>query len=450
MGWDVLSAGQELQSETMADGGTVRQENRVHTQQRQQQHQHQHEHQQQSLDAKSSWASFKLPSLQQITTFGRIFITNAILGMAVFSMYEGMIEYFDANPSIATETEEIDNNFKTREQLNDNTAYATISASQPTKISIIDEPSLHHPSTSTNAGIEEDVKIQCDNSSSNYTTITRVQKDNTINLKNDGDATYSEDDAMERASIAQHLVAGALGGATHAILSLALESNFHLTTIIGANTTAIESVGKNHGTANYLRLPQFIQSMMSFVRHSKHNVLRTAATVTATNTKKPTFLSLQFPSMNYATSSILHHSIAHSMLFGSYQFTKRSLFHLAFTDSEHTMATKDLEEDAATLKTNRDIIHATTIAAAGGFAGQIQHVTSHFTEQWFGLGDVMVDNGHRRSLSWNNALVRRLVMVSWPSWRSTMMAFPPSAVGFLAFEYGKLMMMGEETLDGVS
>ena len=67
----------------------------------------------------------------------------------------------------------------------------------------------------------------------------------------------------------------------------------------------------------------------------------------------------------------------------------------------------------------------------GGLAGQFEHVTSHISEQCFSLVDETKNS---------SSLLRRLKLASWPTWRSTMVAFPPSAIGFLAFEYGKMMM----------
>lgn len=88
-------------------------------------------------------------------------------------------------------------------------------------------------------------------------------------------------------------------------------------------------------------------------------------------------------------------------------------------------------------------MHVAAIAVAGGLAGQFQHVTSHFTERRLGLaGD---DPAKKQNTS---SFLRRVSLASWPTWRSTMLAFPPSAIGFLAFEYGNMMVNSGDDLVG--
>ena len=84
---------------------------------------------------------------------------------------------------------------------------------------------------------------------------------------------------------------------------------------------------------------------------------------------------------------------------------------------------------------NDSIRHIASITLAGGIAGQFQHITSHISEQCLGLV-----NESKNSTS----LLRRLKVASWPSLRSTLLSFPPSAIGFLAFEYGKMVMISSD------
>ncbi|EJK67566.1 hypothetical protein THAOC_11381 [Thalassiosira oceanica] len=79
--------------------------------------------------------------------------------------------------------------------------------------------------------------------------------------------------------------------------------------------------------------------------------------------------------------------------------------------------------------------HLGVVALAGGFAGQCQHVCSHFAEQWLGLAELS------KGLDWR----QRIKVAAWPSLRSTLVSFPPSAVGFVAFEYGKIIMNDDST-----
>ncbi|GKY98268.1 hypothetical protein MPSEU_000784500 [Mayamaea pseudoterrestris] len=118
---------------------------------------------------------------------------------------------------------------------------------------------------------------------------------------------------------------------------------------------------------------------------------------------------------SYATRFVslntLNHSLAQSLLFGSYQGTKRLFENALLDDSSPSFG----------------IGYLFCFSMAGGFAGQIQHVFSHYSEQVFGLSE----NEMRVAPS---MMFRGFIH---PSLRSTMMAFPSSAIGFLAFEYGK-------------
>ncbi|KAK1745991.1 hypothetical protein QTG54_003915 [Skeletonema marinoi] len=185
------------------------------------------------------------------------------------------------------------------------------------------------------------------------------------------------DDAMERATLPQHFMAGGLGGASHAILSLGLEMKVH-------NKSTIPQQGMNHNIAN------------------------------ATIMNK---IHLQYPTMNYSLSSLFHHSMAHAILFGSYQTTKRMLL------SNITLPNNN---------NNYDISHAVIISTAGGIAGQLQHVTSHISEQYLGISGPRVPSFRH---------------LTWPTLRSTLLAFPMSSIGFVAFEYGKLMMNADESTE---
>ena len=185
------------------------------------------------------------------------------------------------------------------------------------------------------------------------------------------------DDAMERATLPQHFLAGSLGGASHAILSLGLEMKLHNKSTI----SAIPQQGMNYKVTNASMMNKFY---------------------------------LQYPTINYSLSSLFHHSMAHAVLFGSYQTTKRVLLSNVTT----------LPSNGS----NYDISHAAIIATAGGIAGQLQHITSHLSEQYLGISGPKVS-------FWR---------LTWPSMRSTLLAFPISSIGFVAFEYGKLMMTAED------
>jgi hypothetical protein len=113
----------------------------------------------------------------------------------------------------------------------------------------------------------------------------------------------------------------------------------------------------------------------------------------------------------FVSLNTLNHSLAHSALFGSYEGTKRLLQQELLDDSDQKFGSG----------------HLFCYATAGGLAGQAQHLMSHYTEQIFGLseGTAMV----APSMIFRGFLA--------PTLRSTLMACPPSAIGFIAFEYGK-------------
>mmetsp|Transcript_8308 Transcript_8308/g.15140 ORF Transcript_8308/g.15140 Transcript_8308/m.15140 type:complete len:519 (-) Transcript_8308:47-1603(-) len=290
------------------------------------------------------------PALQQITSFGRTFMTNAVLGMAVFATYEGVIE------SIAPS-------------------------------------SVEEPRTDDKA--IDDVNNSLGNAS--IDSRDESETNSTPRQLNDYIAEENNDD-MDRATLPQHFLAGALGGAAHALLSLPLEVKLN-----ASSSNGLQSSGKA-------------------TNHTFQNLI----------TQKP--VHFQVPALNYSSSFILHHSLAHAVLFGSYQLTKRLFLQHAppssFDDSRNNINNNNSGSST------HNAIYVAYIAMAGGLAGQFQHVTSHFTEQWLGLATEEAKE--------SSSLRRRFAVATWPTWRSTVVAFPPSAIGFLAFEYGKFMIAGED------
>jgi hypothetical protein len=109
---------------------------------------------------------------------------------------------------------------------------------------------------------------------------------------------------------------------------------------------------------------------------------------------------------------------AHSILFGSYESWKRLFLWSMGNFDNHD---NDDDEQSSSWKKSlpqQRLEYFLGVTGAGGLAGQLQHISSHMLEQPTG--------GAR---SW-----------TLPSLRSTLWAFPPSAIAFLAFEYGKDMV----------
>lgn len=130
----------------------------------------------------------------------------------------------------------------------------------------------------------------------------------------------------------------------------------------------------------------------------------------------------------FCALNTLHHSLAHSMLFGSYVTTKRILI-----EQMHRV-------DPSTHSYGGGYL--VVFGIAGGVAGQCQHVLSHYTEQLFGLTVEGTSSTTTTAAVGSNttttAIMRhRFRTLAAPTFRSTLGAFLPSAIGFIAFEYGR-------------
>ena len=131
--------------------------------------------------------------------------------------------------------------------------------------------------------------------------------------------------------------------------------------------------------------------------------------------------------------STMQHAIAHSILFGSYESCKRLLLKVIFSDTDEGGFDRDSydndnallqqQQPVASLLPHQRLEFFAGVSVAGGLAGQFQHVASHILEQ---QQQQAHKTGHVFS-RWS----------ALPSLRSTLWAFPPSAIAFLAFEYGK-------------
>lgn len=113
----------------------------------------------------------------------------------------------------------------------------------------------------------------------------------------------------------------------------------------------------------------------------------------------------------YTSWNTCHHSAAHAMLFGSYEAFKRGILNVTADEEQFNHGSR--------------AYHLITFALAGGLAGQVQHLVSHFAEQALGLADQTL------LIEWKSSFR------SAPALRPVLWAFPPSAIGFIAFEYGK-------------
>jgi hypothetical protein len=139
-------------------------------------------------------------------------------------------------------------------------------------------------------------------------------------------------------------------------------------------------------------------------------------------------------SSNVSSLSIAigQHAAAHSVLFGSYETFKRTLLqkwnpHLFDPEVHNEIELSNGHSLRRSLLSSTLLLphqrpeYLSAIVIAGGLAGQAQHIVSHILEQ--------TTPGQQP--------FRFVTKRSLPSLKSTLWAFPPSAIAFVAFEYGK-------------
>lgn len=129
---------------------------------------------------------------------------------------------------------------------------------------------------------------------------------------------------------------------------------------------------------------------------------------------------------------MMHHAISHSVLFGSYEGTKRLLMATLGAQRDNNNDRDDHHEN--------DFSNLCAIGLAGGIAGIAQHVVSEYTE---GVLVASYSKIWRKNLTLTQRL-NLLPRASLPSARVLAMAFIPSSIGFVAFEYGKEFMSDDE------
>ena len=107
--------------------------------------------------------------------------------------------------------------------------------------------------------------------------------------------------------------------------------------------------------------------------------------------------------------SMIHHGMAHAVLFGAYEASKRSLLSLVGDETGHSIQRSRFD-------------YLGVVAIAGGLAGQAQHWISHYSEHFLIL---------------NPSRTKSLALPPRPTIRPMLMAFLPSSIAFVAFEYGR-------------
>ena len=130
------------------------------------------------------------------------------------------------------------------------------------------------------------------------------------------------------------------------------------------------------------------------------------STATITPTASPSLSSWKQP-LQVFPNVALYHGISHAILFASHEGIKRNLWQVV-QDWDY------LENTAMTTR----VEYLACVSLAGGLAGQAQHVASHFLEQLL-LEEAGTITNFR------------------PGLRPTLMAFLPTSIAFVAFEYGR-------------
>jgi hypothetical protein len=160
------------------------------------------------------------------------------------------------------------------------------------------------------------------------------------------------------------------------------------------------------------------------------------------------------PTQQMTRSSTLHHALAHSILFGFYELTKRRItyYYNSYPDIHNTVK-DDSSEDKKFGRATVSSYEVASVAIAGGLAGVMQSVCSHYTGMWLHVDDYVPQqstyyavNSVRNKHVDNNKLIMLYRTVSnrishilqpLPPVRSAVLIpFPIMAVAFLAFEYG--------------
>ena len=120
---------------------------------------------------------------------------------------------------------------------------------------------------------------------------------------------------------------------------------------------------------------------------------------------------------------ILHHASAHAALFGSYELLKRQFLEWSGLDSQ----------------SQHGPAYLASVSVAGGIAGQVQHIMSHYSEQWLRLDDVVAtaESAATTTAAATESTTTVSLKIRPLAMRSVLMAFPASAIGFIAFEYGR-------------
>ena len=138
------------------------------------------------------------------------------------------------------------------------------------------------------------------------------------------------------------------------------------------------------------------------------------------------------PGSGYFGYHILHHSLAHSILFGSYELTKRSLLKFSSKSLTHERPYAASEMDAFTFSL-AEPENLSIVTFSGGIAGVFQNILSQVAE---GLEVDRKCSTSFLTLLRDIKVQVRGCRLSLPTLQSHGVAFVGTAIAFVAFEYG--------------
>lgn len=215
-----------------------------------------------------------------------------------------------------------------------------------------------------------------------------------------------------------------------------LENHYYSTT--STTITANVEEGLNNGAP---KSPRFHKKSTSGTSLAQHFYAGTAAgsvhSILHLSFESISFFKLHrfrvnvYPTLPFLLShgsrDICHHGLSHALMFSTYEGMKRLLPSTLYNDQKTTYNTAGQKHGTVSF------LNIVTIGVAGGVAGQVHHVASHVLESLLFVTEHRPKQQQGRSI---RAISKNIV----PSSRSIARSFLPSALGFIAFEFGKSLV----------
>ena len=198
-------------------------------------------------------------------------------------------------------------------------------------------------------------------------------------------------------------------------------------------TSSMKKSHSNQATNNYQQdiyshVPLWLHFGAGAAAGSIHSILQKTIDVAICDRSFSSFRSLAL--------NITNHATAHSILFGGYELSKRSLTSLSsslFSSNDSSQPRNMNNTYFSILSADNDEVKSTSVAQitivafSGGIAGSLQQLATHYSRH-------LEENIFMKS---KVSIIRSLVRLSPPSIRSICTAAPGNALAFVAFEYGK-------------